>query len=166
MDNLELLKHRRSVRAFTPKVVPRVELEKIIDAARFAPTARNVQPWQFVAITDKQKLSELSAMAENGRFLNQAQACIAVFCEDTKYYLEDGCAATCNILLAATALGIGSCWIAGDKKPYCGQVADLLKAPAGLKLVSLVALGFPLEKNVFKPAEKNLPDEITHWEKF
>jgi len=166
MDNLELLKHRRSIRVFSEKPLSRAELEKIIDAARFAPTARNVQPWQFVVITDKQKLSALSAMAENGRFLKQALACIAVFCQDSKYYLEDGCAATCNILLAATALGIGSCWIAGDKKPYCGQVADLLKAPAGFKLVSLVALGFPLEKNVFKAVDKNMPDEITHWEEF
>ena len=117
-------------------------------------------------VTDKDKLLKLSAMADNGRFLNQVQACIAVFCEDTKYYLEDGAAASCNILLAATALGIGSCWIAGDKKPYCEQVAGLLKAPAGFKLVSLIALGYPVEKNVFKPAEKKKLDKLIHWEEF
>ena len=118
MENLELLCVRRSIRMFQNKSIIREDLEKLVDSARFAPTARNVQPWEFVLVTDKDKLIELAKLAENGRFIAQAAACIAVFCVDTKYYLEDGCAATCNILLAATALGIGSCWVAGDKKPY------------------------------------------------
>jgi nitroreductase len=138
----------------------------IIDAARFAPTARNVQPWQFIIIQNKQTLLKLSTIAENGKFLNQAAACIAVFCQDTKYYLEDGCATTCNILLAATALGIASCWIAGDRKPYCVQVSGLLQAPIDFKLISLVALGYPLDQNVFRPAEKIAGEKLIHWEKF
>jgi len=166
MDNLEFLKQRRSVRAFSDKIISKQDLEKIIDAGRFAPTARNVQPWEFILVTDKANLFKLSELAENGRFLKQAQACIVVFCADTKYYLEDGCAATCNILLAATALGIGSCWIAGDKKPYSGQVAGLLKVPDTFKLVSLIALGYPLEKNEFKPADKKPAADLIHWERF
>ena len=166
MDNLELLKNRRSVRAFSSQEISRQTLEMIIDAARFAPTARNVQPWQFIIIQNKQTLSKLSIIAENGRFLNQAAACIAVFCQDTKYYLEDGCATTCNILLAATALGIASCWIAGDRKPYCAEVTGLLKVPSGFKLISLVALGYPLDQNVFRPAEKIAGEKLIHWEKF
>ena len=117
MENLELLKFRRSIRSFSNKPISQADLERLIDVARFAPTARNVQPWELVVVTDKQKLVEFAKLAENGRFMAQAAACIAVFCAETKYYLEDGCAATCNILLAATALGIGSCWIAGDKSP-------------------------------------------------
>ena len=166
MKNLELLRARRSIRAFQDKNIPKESLEMIIDAARFAPTARNVQPWEFVAITNKDKLRELAGLAENGRFLAQAAACVAVFSADTKYYLEDGCAATCNILLAATALGIGSCWVAGDKKPYCPQVSALLNAPIGMKLISLIALGYAQEKAAFNQAPKRKLLELLHWEGF
>lgn len=166
MENLQFLKTRRSVRVFQDKSISRVELEKIVDAARFAPTARNVQPWEFVAITDKDKITKLAGLGQNASFMAKAAACIAVFSSDTNYFLEDGSAATCNILLAATALGIGSCWIAGDKKPYCQQVIDLLNAPAGMKLVSMIALGYPQEENVFKVAPKKELKDLIHWENF
>ena len=166
MENLELLKFRRSIRSFSNKPISQADLEKLIEAARFAPTARNVQPWELVVVTDKQKLLEFAKLAENGRFMAQAAACIAVFCAETKYYLEDGCAATCNILLAATALGIGSCWIAGDKKPYSLQINTLLNAPLGMKLISLIALGYPQDADVFKIIEKRSSKELLHWEKF
>jgi len=165
-DLLKLLRTRRSIRKFQEENIPESDLESIVDAARFAPTARNAQPWEFVLIVEKIKLAELARLAENGSFLEQAAACIAVFCADTKYYLEDGCAATCNILIAATALGIGSCWVAGDKKPYCPQVARLLNAPSGMKLVSLVALGYPQDKNAFSESVKRKLEELLHREKF
>ena len=166
MDTLDTLKARRSIRTFQDKALPKDALEKIIDVARFSPTARNVQPWDFVVITDSQTLKKISALAENGRFIAAAKACIAVFCFDTKYYLEDGCAATVNILNAAAALGIGSCWVAGDKKPYCSQVAELLSVPSEFKLISLVALGYPENKSDFKLADKRSLKEIIHWERF
>jgi len=165
-DFLRFLKIRRSIRAFQAKAIPKKKLEAIVDAARFAATARNLQPWEFVVITDKEVLSKLAELADNGKFIAQAAACIAVFSIDTKYFLEDGSAATCNILLAATALGIGSCWVAGDKKPYCPQVNVLLNAPAGTKLISMVALGYPQEKNVFKAVPKKELQEMLHWERF
>lgn len=167
MDNsLELLKIRRSIRVFGDQGISKKQLEKIVDAARFAPTARNLQPWEFVVVTEKANLSQLAQLAQTGRFIAQAAACIAIFSADTKYFLEDGSAATCNILLAATALGIGSCWVAGDKKPYCSQVSALLNAPSEMKLVSLVALGYPVEKNVFKEMVKRNLNELLHWERF
>lgn len=166
MDVFEALRKRRSVRVFQDKAIPKEELEKIIDAARFAPTARNVQPWEFIIITDKKVLKQIGDLAENGRFISGCAVCLAVFCSDTKYYLEDGCAATVNILNAATALSIGSCWVAGDKKPYCQQVSKLLKAPEGLRLVSLIALGYPQEKEAFRLADKKPIEKILHWEKF
>jgi nitroreductase len=165
MDPLEILKTRRSIREYLDKEISKDLLEKIVDAGRFAPTARNVQPWEFIVITQAPTLKKLSELAENGRFLAQAKACIAVFCSDTKYYLEDGCAATCNILLAATSLGIGSCWVAGDKKPYCAEVAKLLNVPDSYKLISLVALGYPKSKDSFHIAEKKGLKEVIHWEK-
>jgi nitroreductase len=70
---------------------------------------------------------------------------MAVFCRETKYYLEDGCAATCSILLAAWAHGLGSCWIAGDKKAYAGKIRELLGVAENHKLVSLISIGYSAE---------------------
>ena len=166
MDAIEALKLRRSIREYKDKTIPKDILEKIVEAARFAPTARNVQPWEFIVITKPETLKKIAELAENGRFVAEARACIAIFCSDTKYYLEDGCAATENLLLAATAKGIASCWVAGDKKPYCSQISNLLNAPAALKLVSLIALGYPTSEKVFRTIDKRSLSDVIHWEKF
>jgi nitroreductase len=164
MDALETISQRASIRNFESKPIAKEILEKLVDAGRLAPSARNVQPWEFVVITSPQTIRQLAQMGENARLLEKAAACIAVFCRDTKYYLEDGCAATENILLAATTLGIGSCWVAGDKKEYCKNVSILLGVPAELKLVSLLALGYS-QKSDYRAA-KRLLSEVFHWEKF
>lgn len=166
MDAIELIKIRRSIREYQDKPIAKAILEKIVDAARFAPTARGVEPWEFIVITKPETLEKLAGLADNGRFILQAKACIAVFCKDSKYYLEDGCAATQNILLAAASLGIGSCWVAGDKKPYCLSVGKLLGIGDTFKLVSLVSLGFPKTQNAFRLAEKRSLHQVLHWEKF
>ncbi|MFA5356084.1 MAG: nitroreductase family protein [Candidatus Omnitrophota bacterium] len=164
MDIITALKERRSVRGFTQKPIPSDLIEKVIDCGRFAPTARNIQPWEFVVVTDKKSLGEIASLAENGPFIKNCACCVAVFCQETKYYLEDGCAATVNIMTAAHALGIGSCWVAGDKKPYADKIAGILKVPAGFKLASLIALGYPAEEPSL-PSKKPLKD-IIHWENF
>lgn len=166
MDTLGILKKRRSVRVFQNKKIPKDVLEEIIEVARFSPTARNVQPWEFVVTVDSQVLKKISELGDNAKFMAVAQACIAVFCADTKYYLEDGCSATVNILNAAAAFGVGSCWVAGEKKPYGDEIRKLFGAPEGFKLVSLVALGYPADKDSFKLADKRSLREVLHWEKF
>jgi len=166
MEAMEALKLRRSVREFKDTPIPKNVLESFVEAARLAPTARNVQPWEFVVVTEKPSLIRIGEVAETGRFIAQAAACIAVFCTDTKYYLEDGCAATENILVAAAASGIGSCWVAGDKKPYCQAISKLLAAPESHRLVSLIALGYPKSKDSFKVADKRAVKDLLHWEKF
>ena len=154
MDCLEAIKIRRSIREYKDKPIPKELLEKIVDAGRFAPTARGEEPWEFIIITDSEDLKKIGNITDHGKFISRAFACIAVFCKETKYYLEDGCAATQNLMLAATAFGIGSCWVAGDKKPYCTKINDLLNVPASFKLVSLIALGYPKADDTFKVANK------------
>lgn len=164
MQTQEALRKRRSIRAFKAESLPNNLIETLIDCARLAPTARNVQPWEFVVVTRKETLKVLGSLADNGRFIAVSPCCIAVFCSDTKYYLEDGCAATVNILTAAFDLGLGACWVAGDKKPYCEKVIDLLGAPKDYKLVSLVPLGFPNEKPAM-PSKRSVK-EVMHLEKY
>lgn len=164
MDALQAISERHSTRSFSNKPVPKEALEKIIDAGRRAPNARNEQPWEFIVITHKETLRKIAELTDYGKFIAQAPACVAVFCRKTKYYLEDGCSATENILVASTALGVQSCWVAGDKKPYAPKVARLLGVPEGYGLVSLVALGYASTPG--KPTPKRPLSEILHRERF
>jgi len=166
MDALEVIKLRRSIRVYENKPISKDVLERVIDVARFSPTARNVQPWEFIVVTKKETLAKISQLTDNGKFIKDASVCIFIFCAATKYYLEDGCSATVNILNAATALGIGSCWVAGDKKDYTEEMRKILSVPVDFKLVSLIALGYPQDKNSFKLIEKRALNDLIHWEKF
>jgi len=164
MDVLEALLKRRSVRKYKSTPVEKDIIKKIIDAGRLAPTARNIQPWEFVVVTDKKMREKIADITEYGKFIAQAPVCIVVFCKDTKYFLEDGCAATVNMLLAAEGLGLKSCWVAGDKKPYCGTIAEILGVPSDYKLISFVPVGYS-DESPQSPSKRTLK-EITHWEKF
>jgi len=163
MDAIEALKTRRSVRTYTSEPVDKAVIEDLIDCARLAASARNVQPWDFIVISDKQTRAKLAGMAPNGPYIADAPVCVAVVCTDGTYYLEDGCAATENILLAAHAHGLGTCWVAGDKKPYADDVLALLGVPAGKKLVSLITVGHAAD--IPSPDKRPL-DDVIHWEKY
>jgi nitroreductase len=163
MDCIEALKTRRSVRAYTGEPVSREVIEDIIDCGRLAATAINIQPWEFVAVTEPAMLRAIAGVADFGRFIAQAAVCVVVLCKDTKYYLEDGSNASQNILVAARAHGLGGCWVAGDKKPYAEKVARMVGAPEGYKLISLLSIGHPAEQ----PRKDKRPlSDVLHWEKF
>lgn len=164
MDIFEAIRTRRSVRAYTDKKVGKDAVAKIIDAGRFAATARNEQPWEFVVTFDKEKLMKLSAMCSNGAFMKDASCLIAIFSKDTKYYIEDCSAATQNMLLAIHALGLGACWIAGDKKPYADDVRDMFGVQGSFRLVSMISVGYP--KGNISSVPKISVDELLHWEKW
>ncbi len=165
MDTLTAIRTRYSARQFLPgKPVPRELIEQIIDAGQRAPTARNVQPWEFVVVTDPAMRRSIAELAEYGRFIAQAPVCVVVLCKDTKYYLEDGCAAVENILLAATALGVQSCWVAGDKKAYAPEIVQMVGAPDTHKLIALVPLGYAAAPGR-QPARREL-SQVLHWERF
>jgi nitroreductase len=111
-----------------------------------SPSAVNIQPWEFIVVTDPETRKKIADLTDYGKFIANAPVCIAVFCKDTKYYLEDGSAATMAILLAAWSYGLGTCWVAGDKKHYAEPIRQLLGVPEGYKLVSLIAMGYPAEQ--------------------
>lgn len=165
MDFFEVINKRASVREYQDRAINAGILKTLVDAGSRAPTARGVEPWEFVVITRRQTLKQLAELVSpNGAFIGRAAAAIVVFSRDTKYFLEDGCAATENILLAAAAQGLGGCWIAGDKKPYAGAVGELLRVPAGMKLVSIISLGWPDTDAVQKKNRSG--EDVLHWEQF
>lgn len=73
-----MIKDRRSVRKFSGKPIEKRILEEIVDCARLAPSARNIQPWKFVVVGDKEKLARISEHMEYGRFIKDAAACVVV----------------------------------------------------------------------------------------
>jgi len=163
MDAIEVLKTRRAVRAYKAEPVARKVIEDIVDCGRLAATAINIQPWEFIVVTAPDTLRRIAEITDYGKFIASVPVCVIVLCKDTKYYLEDGSAATENILLAARAHGLGSCWVAGDKKPYTAEICRLVGAPQGCKLVSLIPMGHPAEM----PEQVKRPlSDVLHWEKY
>ena len=164
MEALQAIAARHSCRAYRPDPLPRDLVEKIVDAGRLAASGMNEQPWDFIAVTDAAVRKQIADLTDFGKFIADAPMCIAVFCHDTKYYLEDGSAATQNMLVAATALGVQSCWVSGDKRPYAEDVRELLGVPAGRKLISMLAMGRE-EQRPERRRKRSLQD-VLHWERF
>jgi nitroreductase len=164
MEVFEAIEKRTSVRAFSSQPVARALLERLVDAGRRAPSGCNVQPVEYVVIIDVELKEKLAGITEYGKFIHEASACIAVISQNVKYYLEDGCAAVENILLAATGLGLASCWVAGDKKPYVMDILQLLHIPETYKLVALIAIGYAA--NPVSAREKRSLAEVLHWDTF
>ena len=134
------------MRKFKSDTVDDLAIRDALECAARAPTARNIQPWMFGVIRNKDTLSKIADATDNGKFIAMSPVCFAIFGEKKeKYYLEDCCAATENLIIALQAYGITSCWVAGEKKTYAEAVRNLLAVPENYTLVSLVAAGWPAE---------------------
>lgn len=145
MDVFEAVQERHSIRAYQETAVPREKLEKILDAARLAPSARNVEPWHFIVVTDAEKRKALSK-GLFAKFLNEAPVVI-VACGDYKassdWYAVDVALAVESMILTATAEGLGTCCVGSfDEK----HVKTLLKVPEKFEVLLLLAVGYPREK--------------------
>jgi nitroreductase len=163
MKALEVIKTRRSIRKYKPGPVSVEVLTQLVDAGRLAPTGNNEQPWEFVIVTEPAKLQRIAELADYGKFITEVPACIVVLCKPNRHWIEDGSAATTQILLAATALGLGSCWVAGVNKAYAAEIVALCDAPAELQLVSIISIGHTAK--VPNPTKRTL-DEVVHWEAY
>ena len=161
MDALEAIRKRRTVRSFTGAAIPRADLETIVDAGRLAASGYNRQPWDFIVVTDRGMIEQLKIAAQ---WMEKAGAIIVVVLDPaTKYWLEDGSAAVQNMLVAATALGYGSCWLEGYTLPLESQFKALLGVPDDKRLLTLVPIGIPVEW----PAKEKRPlEQVLHWERY
>jgi nitroreductase len=161
MDAIEAIRKRRSIRNFTGEPVPREHIETIIDAGRLAATGFNHQPWEFIVITEKDLINQLKSAAA---WIEKAGFVIALILDpSTQYWIEDGAAAVENILIAATALGYGSCWLEGYTQPNEETFKTLLNVPKEKRLLTLIPIGVPVE---WPEVEKKPLKEVLHWEKY
>jgi nitroreductase len=161
MDALEAIRKRRSVREYTGEPIPREDLETIVDAGRLAASGHNNQPWDFVVVTDRVMIERLKVAS---LWMEQAGAIIAVVMDpSSRWWREDGSAAVENMLIAATALGYGSCWLQGYTMPREEEFKALLGIPREQRLLTLVPIGVPVR---WPTKEKKPLAEVIHWERY
>jgi nitroreductase len=160
---IAVLRSRRSIRTYAEKPVEKAIIEEIVDCGRLAPTANNDQPWDFVVLTSKEKLATIPPMLGHAAYIASSAFSILVLARPTQYAVEDCSAAIENLLLAAEAHGIGSCWVAGTQQPYAPAVAKAFGAPEDRQLIAIVSFGYPAET---PQIEKRPLAEVLHWEKF
>jgi nitroreductase len=151
---MDLIVKRRSIRRYTADPVEPEKIELLKEAALRAPSSRGVNPWEFIFTTDRNLLANLSAAKPHGAsFLKDAPLGIVVCADPAKsdVWVEDASIATIFIELAATSLGLGSCWIQirdrmhDETQSAETYVADQLDIPANLKVESMIAIGYPAE---------------------
>ena len=161
MDTYEAITTRRSVREFTGEPVSDLELDRLLEAARWAPSGLNNQPWRFMKVRDHSTIVELSNMTRYRGVIAGASAVIAVFLDAEAMYdrskdLMSAGAAIENMLLAVTDAGLGACWL-GEILARRQDVEALLEVADDLELVAVVAIGRPSERErtgVRHPIEK------------
>ena len=151
---MDLITKRRSIRRFTADKVEAEKVEILKEAALRAPSSRGINPWEFIFITDRNLLANLSAAKPHGStFLKDAPLGVVVCADPQKsdVWVEDASIATIFVELAAASLDLGSCWIQirkrmhGETQSSEAYVANLLNIPSHLKVESMIAIGYPAE---------------------
>lgn len=145
MEVFDAIRTRRSIRKYKPEPIPEEKLRIILEAARLAPSAGNRQPWCFIIIQNKNRKKALMKVANNQTFLNDAAAIIVAIGDpevSARWCEKDPMIALEHIVLAATALGYGTCWIGAFDED---ALKHLLKIPAKMKIIALLPIGIPDE---------------------
>jgi nitroreductase len=151
MDTIEAIFTRRSIRRYKPQAVPENLVRELLEAAMFAPSANNFQPWQFVVIDDRGLLDKIPSVHPYSQMLKEAPMAILV-CGDTRkqelegYLAVDCAAATQNILLAAHAEGLGAVWLGVfPREERMRGLHRLLALPDYIVPITLIGVGYPNE---------------------
>jgi len=149
---LSLIQKRRSIRRYLPWPVEKEKIDVLIEAALRAPSSRGFNPWKFIFVTQRDVLKMLSVTKEHGSsFIRNAPLGIVVCADAVKsdVWVEDASIASIFIQLAAESIGLGSCWIQirermHDKEKTAPEyISEILNIPSGLKVQSIIAVGYP-----------------------
>ncbi|MEM5835038.1 MAG: nitroreductase family protein [Candidatus Aenigmatarchaeota archaeon] len=165
MELLEVIKKRRSIRKYKKEAPSDELIKKCIEAACYAPSSRNSQPWKFLIVKDKEKILALSKTQPYSAFLANAPVVIVALAEEEKsprHWVEDLSCAIMLLMLRATDLGLATCWNAvysPENKEREDYVRKVLKISTKYRVLANIALGYPDEK----PSEKKIKsfEEVT-----
>ncbi len=161
MTVLETIRRRYSCRAYQDKVVEQGKLDQIFEAARLAPSAKNIQDWRFVVVTDKEKKQQVAESTNRPEVFGRAGAIIAA-CSNSDYIMKCGqpvgpidvAIALDHISLQATELGLGTCWI-GSFNPQ--KVRAILSIPDDIAVIEHMEIWYPAKgrrETTRQPVEK------------
>jgi len=169
MDFEEVVKTRRSVRSYSEKPVPDEALQRVLEAARLAPSANNLQPWHYIVVRDESLRRKIAELSFNQMFI--AEAPVVIVCCGKKYhdnyswiannmYLVDCSISFDHLTLAARNEGLGTCWIGAFDH---AAVRDLLNVPMGFDVIILTPLGYPARPEAFGPpsSRRSLSDIVS-----
>ncbi|HIJ67067.1 MAG TPA: nitroreductase [Planctomycetes bacterium] len=168
MDVFEAIKRRYSCRSYEARSIEQDKLARVLEAARLAPSAKNLQDWRFVVVTDAEKRAKLVEAANNQKFVGTAAA-IIVACSNSSHVMRCGQAvgpidvsiALEHISLQAVAEGLGTCWIGSF---YPEKVRAVLGIPQDVAVIELMTIGYPADRQ--KPAKREPIDKIVSYERW
>jgi len=160
------MEKRKSIRRYKGEMIPEKELEKILEAGRLAPSARNGQNWKFVVVSDPETRREVASAANNQMFLAGAPVIICVCATEPGRKMSCGqyahtvdCSiAMTHMILQAAELGIGSCWIGAFDQE---KVKNIIRLPDPMEIVALSPFGYPDEDPAPRP-RKSRDEVISH----
>jgi len=160
---IELLRARRSIRKYQHKSIDWDKIEILKEALLRSPSSRNINPWEFIFVDERQLLVKLSEAKEYGsEFLKDAALGIIICANETKsdVWIEDCSIAAILVQLAAQSLGLGSCWIQIRNRHNISGITSeqyiqqLMGIPENIRVECIVALGYPAEKKRGIPANQ------------
>jgi len=169
-----LIRNRRSIRRYENTPIETEKIDLLLEATLRPPSSNNRKPWEFVVVTDKELLVQLSdAKPKGAGFLKDAALGIVVCADPGKcdVWVEDASIAATFIHLAAAALGLGSCWIQmrkrqnADGRPARDRIAELLALPDNLEVEAIIAVGYPAEEKAPHP-QASLPVEKISYNRY
>jgi nitroreductase len=174
MDRKQLLSailNRKSVRSFTGEPLGQDDMELLLRAGMAAPSAHNLQPWKFIAITDRQVLNDLAEKLPYAKMLFEAPAAIVVCGDLTKtggspkdYWVQDCSAASENILLAAEAMGLGAVWTGVyPRSERVEAVREILNLPSDIVPLNVIPVGTPKGEHQAKDKFKSENIQWNRW---
>jgi len=157
MDVYNAIKTRRSIRKYTSRPVEDEKINKLLESARLAPSAKNLQNWNFILVKEPEKLRKLAIACNNQMFIASASIVIAGIADPKrKWYQLDMGIAFDHIDLQATEIGLGACWIGAFNE---SKVSQILNVPDNLETVILITIGYPDESPNPRP-RKNIEEIV------
>lgn len=165
MDAIEAILTRKVQRNFADRPVEPDKLHQIVEAGRHAMSARNMQPWQFIVVRDRERLKQIGALCSTGRFVADAPSAAVILKDlgNTRWADVDCAQAVQNMATAAWALGLGTCWVGNFDPEKLGQ---MLAIPSGWAIFTILPFGYPDPKNPPQARPLKKRSEMVHYERY
>jgi nitroreductase len=160
---IDLIRNRRSIRKYTDEPIDRDKVDLLVETLLRSPSSRNINPWEFVLVDDRELLARLALAKKHGSELIKGAPLAIVICADetrSDVWVEDCSITAILVQLAAQSLGLGSCWVQIRERMHASgitsekYVRELLGMPEHIKVEAIIAIGWPAEKRLPLTADK------------